>query len=69
MALMGFREATTSEENRLKNGSRDKSAGSRSVGRPRKSWIDTVKDCLKKRGLDVRKARRIVHDRSYGGDS
>ena len=29
-------------------------AGSRSVGRPRKRWTDTVKDCLKKRGLDVR---------------
>ena len=28
--------------------------GSRSLGRPRKRWIDTVKDCLKKRGLDVR---------------
>ena len=27
-------------------------------------WIDNVKDCLKKRGLDVRQARRIVHDRS-----
>ena len=39
-------------------------AGSRSVGRPWKRWIDTVKDCLKKRGLDVRKARRMVHDRS-----
>ena len=39
-------------------------AGSRSVGRPRKRWIDTVKDCLKKRGLDVREARRMVHDRS-----
>ena len=25
-------------------------AGSRSVGRPRKRWIDTVKDYLKKRG-------------------
>ena len=37
--------------------------GSRSVGRPRKRWIDTVKDCLKKRGLDVRQARRMVHDR------
>ena len=37
-------------------------AGSRSVGRPR--WIDTVKDCLKKRGLDVRQARIMVHDRS-----
>ena len=39
-------------------------AGSRSVGRPRKRWIDTVKECLKKRRLDVRQARRMVHDRS-----
>ena len=38
--------------------------GSRLVGRPRKRWIDTVKDCLKKRGLDVRQVRRMVHDRS-----
>ena len=37
---------------------------SRLVGRPRKRWIDTVKDCLKKRGLDVRQARRMGHDRS-----
>ena len=29
-------------------------AVSRSVGRPWKRWIDTVKECLKKRGLDVR---------------
>ena len=28
--------------------------GSGSVGRPRKKWTDTVKDCLKKRGLNVR---------------
>ena len=26
-------------------------AGSRSVSRPRKRWIDTVKGCLKKRGF------------------
>ena len=39
-------------------------AGSRSVGRPQKRWIDTVKECLKKRGLDIRQARRIVQDRS-----
>ena len=25
---------------------------------------NTVKDCLRKRGLDVRQARRMVHDRS-----
>ena len=40
------------------------SAGSGSVGGPRKRWVDTVRDCLKKRGLDVRHARRMVHDRS-----
>ena len=40
------------------------SAGSRSVGRLRKRLIDTVEECLKKRGLDVRQARRMVHDRS-----
>ena len=38
--------------------------GCRSVDRPRKRWIDTVKDYLKKRGLDIRQARRMVHDRS-----
>ena len=39
-------------------------AGSRSVGRPRKRWIDTVKECLKKRGLYIRQAKRMVQDRS-----
>ena len=39
-------------------------AVSRSVGMPRKRWIYTVKDCLEKRGLDVRQARRMVLDRS-----
>ena len=39
-------------------------AGSRSVGRPRKRWIDNVKECLKKRELVVRKPRGMVEDRS-----
>ena len=39
----------------------------RSVGRLRKRWIDTVKDCLKKRGLQFRQVRRIVRDRVYCG--
>ena len=39
-------------------------AGSHSLGRLRKRWINTVKDCLKKRGLDDRQARIMVHDRS-----
>ena len=30
--------------------------GSSSVGRLWKRWIDTVNDCLKKRGLDVKQA-------------
>ena len=29
-------------------------AGTRSVAMPQKRWIDTVKECLKKRSLDVR---------------
>ena len=33
---------------------------SRSLGSPWKRWINTVKDCLKKRNLDVRQARRMV---------
>ena len=40
---------------------------SRSVGRPQKRWIDTVKECLRKRGLDVRQARRMVQDRRMHG--
>ena len=41
-----------------------KRAGTLSAGRPRKTWTDTTKDCLKKISLDVREARRMVHDRS-----
>ena len=41
-----------------------KCAGSRSVGRPRKRWFDTVKDCLKKMDLGIRQAKKMVHDRS-----
>ena len=37
---------------------------SRSVGRPRKRWNNTVKECLKKRGFVIRQARRIVQERS-----
>ena len=44
--------------------SMEECAGSHSVGRPRRSLINTVEDCLKKRGLDVRQARRMLHDRS-----
>ena len=41
-----------------------KCAGSLSVSRPLKRCIDIVKGCLRKRGLDVRQARRMPHDRS-----
>ena len=39
-------------------------AGNCSVGRPMKKCIDTVKEYLKKKDLDVRQARRMVQDRS-----
>ena len=39
-------------------------AGSRSVCWPQKKWTDTMKECLKKRGLDIRPARRMVQYRS-----
>ena len=39
-------------------------AGSHSGGRLQKRWIDTMKEWLRKRGLDVRKAMRMVQDRS-----
>ena len=42
-------------------------ADSRSVGRSWKRWIDTVNDYLRKKGLDVRKAKRMVHYRMNGG--
>ena len=33
------------------------------VGRARKRWIDTVKECSRKTGLDVRQTSRMVQDR------
>ena len=36
-------------------------------GRQWKKLIDTVKDCLKKRGLNVRQASRVVPDKSVWG--
>ena len=41
-------------------------AGSRSVGRPRKRWIETVKDCLIKKVFVLRQAKRMVQDTSEG---
>ena len=34
------------------------------MGSPLKRWIDTVKECIKKRKLDVMQAKRMVQDRS-----
>ena len=34
------------------------------IERPLKRWIDSVRDCLRKRGLDVRQAKRMVQNRS-----
>ena len=41
-------------------------AGIHSMGSPRRRWIDTVKDCLKERALDVRQARRWCLIGVYG---
>ena len=41
-----------------------KCAGSCSIGKPQKRWIDTEKECLRKRGLDNRQVRRMVQDRN-----
>ena len=41
-----------------KRGYVGESAGSYSVGRPQKRGTDTMKECLRKRGLDVRQPRR-----------
>ena len=35
--------------------------GSRLVGQLWKRWIDSMNDCLKKRGLYVGQARRVVN--------
>ena len=34
------------------------------VGRLRKRWIDSVNDCLKKRGLNIGQTRRMVYYRN-----
>ena len=40
-----------------------KCVGSLSVSGPRERWIDNVKECLRKRGLDIRQAKKMVQDR------
>ena len=63
--LRWFGHVERMENNRIaKRVYKGECARSCSVGRQRKRWINTVKDCLKKRGCDVRQARRMVHDRS-----
>ena len=41
-------------------------AGTCSVGRQRKGWNSTVKDCLRERGLDIRQAKRMVQSECWG---
>ena len=36
--------------------------GSRSVGRPRKRWSDSVNECLNERGMNVGQSRRMVYE-------
>src|SRR5678815_1717427 len=37
--------------------------GNRPVGRPKKKWIESVKECLQERNVSLAEARRKVHDR------
>ena len=53
LRLFGHVERMESDRN-TKRVYEGKCAGSRSMGKPIKRWIDTVKGCLKKRGLSVR---------------
>ena len=39
-------------------------AGSHSVGRPQNRWIHKVKERLRKKGVDIRQAGRMVQDKS-----
>ena len=43
-------------------------ADSCSMSRLWRRWIDTMKDCLRKTGLDVRQARRMVQDSCEGDE-
>ena len=43
-------------------------ASSCSVGWPRKRWIDTVKDCLKKKGLKIGQPRSEWRGNAWGVD-
>ena len=62
--LRWFRDVERMENDRIaKRVYVRKYADSRSVGKPRNRRIDNAKDCLKKTGLDVKQARRMV----YGG--
>ena len=48
------------ERNRIaKRVNVEECSGSRSVGTAWKRWIDTVKKCLRIRGMDTRQSRRI----------
>ena len=47
----------------LPKGCMGECVSNRLVGGPQR-WIDSVNDCLKKRGLNVGQARRMVYDRN-----
>ena len=64
VVLQWFSHVEKMENDRIAKVCVGEGAGSRSVGRPRKRWTDILKDCLKKRGSDVRQARRMAHDGS-----
>ena len=65
VVLWWFGYVETMEKDRIaKRVYAEECAGICSVCRLWKRWIDTVRDCLRKRSLDFRQARRMVQNRS-----
>ena len=60
--LRWFDHVNRMEKDRIDRVDAGECAVTRSVGKPRRRWIDSVKDALRKRYLDVRQTRRMVQD-------
>ena len=63
--LRWFGHMERMDENRLvKRMYSGECVGKKPVGRPKKRWIELVRDCLKERNVSMDEARRMVLDRN-----
>src|SRR5678815_2021302 len=63
--LRWFGHVERMEDSRLvKRMYSDECAGNRPAGKPKKKWIESVKECLKERNVSLADATRKVHNRS-----